>query len=87
MQVNYFCYILETIINQMLQNIPIIIKKDFNVDILIKTCRSMTLRNFMNTQKFKLLFFEYTTINKRQIYHIRTNASTQQCHSKSIQAY
>jgi hypothetical protein len=38
----------------------------------------------MNTKKFKLLFFEYTTINKTQIDHIWTNAPTQQCHSRSI---
>jgi len=47
----------------------------------------MTLRNFMNTQKFKHIFFEYTTINKTQIDHIWTNAPTQQCHSRSIQTY
>jgi hypothetical protein len=47
----------------------------------------MTFRNFMNTQKFKLIFFEYTTINKMQIDHIWTDAPTQQCHLGSIQAY
>jgi hypothetical protein len=46
----------------------------------------MTLHNIMNTQKFKLLLFEYTTINKTQIDHIWTNAPTQQCHSKFTQA-
>jgi len=40
----------------MFQNVPTIIIGDFNVDILTKTCQSMTLHNFMNTQKFKLLF-------------------------------
>lgn len=69
MQINNFCYILETIIKQMLQNIPTIIIKDFNVDILIESCQPITLCNFMNTKKFKLLFFEYTTINKTQIDH------------------
>jgi len=71
----------------MFQNVPIIIIRDFNINILTETCQSTTLCNFMNTQKFKLLFFKYTTINKRQIYHMWTNASTQQSHSKSIQAY
>jgi len=56
MQVNYFYCILETIIKQMPQNVPTIIIGDFNVDILTKTCQFMTLHNFMNTQKFKLLF-------------------------------
>jgi hypothetical protein len=71
----------------MLQNIPTIIIGDFNVDILTKTCQFTTLHNFMNTQKFKLLFYEYTTINKTHIDHIWTNAPTQQCHSRSIQTY
>ncbi len=70
MQLNNFCYILETIIKQMPQNILMIIIEDFNVDILTKTCQSITLCNFMNTKEIKLLFFEYTTINKTQIDHI-----------------
>jgi hypothetical protein len=39
MQINIFCCILETIIKQMLQNIPTIIIEDFNVDILTETCK------------------------------------------------
>jgi hypothetical protein len=35
----------------------------------------------MNTQRFKLIHSEYTTINKTQIDHIWIDASTQQCHS------
>jgi hypothetical protein len=87
MQVNYFCCILETIIKQMPQNVSTIIIEDFNVDILTKTCQSMILCNFMNIQKFKVLFFKYTTIDKTQIDHIWTNAPRQQCHSRSTQAY
>ncbi len=64
MQVNYFCCILKTIIKQMPQNVSMIIIEDFNIDILTKTCQSMILCNFMNIQKFKVLFFEYTTIDK-----------------------
>ncbi len=88
MQVNnYFCCILETIIKQMPSNVPMIIIRDFNVDILTETCQSTTLCNFMNTQKINILFFEYTTINKTQINHIQINASTQQWHSISNQIY
>jgi len=57
----------------MPQNVPTIIRGDFNVDILTETCQSMTSHNIMNTQKFKLFFFEYTTINKMQINHISPN--------------
>jgi hypothetical protein len=57
----------------MPQNVPTIIRGDFNVDILTETCQSITLCNFMNTQKFKLFFFEYTIINKTQINHISPN--------------
>jgi hypothetical protein len=64
-----------------------IIKGDFNVDILTKTCQSTTLCNFMNTQKINVFFFEYTTISKTQIDHMEINAPTQQCHSISNQAY
>ncbi len=48
----------------MPQNIPMIIRGDLNVDILIETCQSITSCNFMNPQKFKLFSFEHTTINK-----------------------
>jgi hypothetical protein len=64
MHINNFCCILETIIKQMPQNIPTIIIGDFNVNILIETCQSTTLHNFMNTKNFNLLFSQYTTINK-----------------------
>ncbi len=87
MQVNYFCCILKTIIKQMPQNVSTIIIEDFNVDILTETYQSMILRNFMNIQKFKVLFSECTTIDKTQIDHIWTNAPRQQCHSRSTQAY
>ncbi len=87
MQVNYFCCILTTIMKQMPQNVPMIIIEDFNVDILIEPCQSTILRNFMNTQKFKVLFSRYTTIDKTQMNHIWTNAPRQQCHSRSTQAY
>jgi hypothetical protein len=67
----------------MPENVPMIIIEDFNVDILIETCQSTILHNFMKTQKFKVLLFEYTTIDKTQIDHIWTNAPRQQCHSRS----
>jgi hypothetical protein len=37
--------------------------------------------------KLKLTYYESTTINNTQTDHIRTNAPTQQCHSKVTQAY
>jgi hypothetical protein len=42
----------------------------------------MILCSFMNTQKFKILFSKYETIDKTQIDHIWTNAPRQQCHSR-----
>ncbi len=76
MQVNYFCCILETIIKQMPQNVPMIIIEDFNVHILIETCQSTILHNFMNTQKFKVLFSLNTQpLIKTQIDHIWTKCT------------
>jgi hypothetical protein len=41
----------------------------------------------MYKYKLKLIFTKSTTIDNTQIYHIWTNAPTQQCHSGLTQAY
>jgi hypothetical protein len=54
----------------MPKNYSIILVGDFNIDMLIKTPQSTTFQNLMYKYKLKLIFFESTTINNTQIYHI-----------------
>ncbi len=55
-----------------------------NIDFLTKTIQSSTLQALMNTYNF---FLESTIIDDTQKNHIWTNASIQQCHFESTQAY
>jgi hypothetical protein len=57
-----------------------------NIDFLT-SIQSSTLQALMNKYNFKLIFLESTTINDTQINHKWTNASIQQCHFESTQAY
>jgi hypothetical protein len=58
-----------------------------NIDFLTKTIQSSTLQALMNKYNFKFIFLESAIINDTQINHIWTNASIQQCHFESTQAY
>jgi hypothetical protein len=53
-----------------------IIIGDFNVDILTKTCQSTTLHSFMNTKKFKLLFFNTQPLVKQKKPHMNKCTNT-----------
>jgi len=63
-----------------------IIVGDFNINMLIDIPQSKTLRTYMDKYEFKRKIFKNTTLNT-QIYHIWTNAPTQQCHIASTKAY
>ncbi len=56
------------------------------MNMLAYTIESITLQNYMNTNNFHITFIESTTLNNTQIDHIWINATTQQCHTKLIQA-
>jgi hypothetical protein len=65
-----------------------IIVGDFNVNMLIDIPQSKILRTYMDKYEFKKKIFKNTTLNNNtQIYHIWTNAPTQQCHVASTKAY
>jgi hypothetical protein len=71
----------------MFSHCSTIITRDFNIKFLTKTIQSLTLQTLINKYSFKLIFLENPTINGTQIDHIWTNASIQQCHFGSTQAY
>jgi hypothetical protein len=71
----------------MFSHFSTIITRDFNIKFLTKTIQSLTLQAFINKYNFKLTFLEKTIINDTQIDHIWTNASIQQFHFGSTQAY
>ncbi len=68
-------FTLEEMTKSILLNYPTTIIGDFNIDAMIETSQSNALQNF------KLTFKKITAIYNTQIYHIWTNAHTQQCHS------
>jgi len=87
MQLSCFNSMLETFIHKMPSNCPIVIIGDFNINLLTNIIQLATLQTFMKKYNFKPTFFESTTISDTQIDHIWTNAPTQQCYSRSTQAY
>jgi hypothetical protein len=87
MKAIFFISILENIVTKVPTNYPIIIIRDFNINMLTNTIESITLQNYMNTHGFHITFIENTTPNNMQIDHIWTNAPTQQCGTRSAQAY
>jgi hypothetical protein len=54
MQTNYFISILETILEKIHTNSPIIMIKDFNINSLSNTFQLTTLQNYMNKQSSKV---------------------------------
>ncbi len=61
---------------------------DFNIDMLDQNSTHLNeLRNFMKHYSMELQFKEITTIYGTHIDHIRTNALTQQCMLRIIEAY
>jgi hypothetical protein len=71
----------------MFSHCSTIITRDFNIKFLTKKIQSLTLQALINKYNLKLTFLEKTIINDTQIGHIWTNASIQQFHFGSTQAY
>jgi len=84
---SHFNLILKNIIQKMFSHCSTIITRDFNIKFLTKTIQSLTLQALINKYNFKLTFLEKTIINDTQIDYIWTNASIQQFHFGSTQAY
>jgi hypothetical protein len=62
MGILYFLSILEKMLIDIPFNRPIVIIRDVNVNMLLKTLISTMLEIFTNKYKFQLTFYECTTI-------------------------
>jgi hypothetical protein len=62
MGILYFLSILEKMLIDIPFNRPIVIIRDVNVNMLLKTLISTMLEFFTNKYKFQLTFYECTTI-------------------------
>jgi hypothetical protein len=74
MGILYFLSILEKMLIDIPLNCPIVIIRDVNVNMLLKTFESTMLEIFMNKYKYKYTFCECTTICNTQLNHIWKNA-------------
>jgi hypothetical protein len=87
LSIHHFINFLQTNLYKIQENCPTIVIGDFNINMIMKMFESLALQNLMSQYNFKLYFSKPITLYQAHINHIWTNASTQQSHFDTTQAY